>query len=524
MGNPWEKCTTPSLEEKATRSKCSVLQGEVRELSEKLSNRSTVTVKFNEMRAKIEEKDMENQNLEKKLKYLKKRDEVSEELRAKYEAGLQILVQLEKDLCKMHDEVKEATEGLTCKKDLLLKDHLHFEEVHERVLVLEETNKMAEFEREEIQLQNDDLESRIQDLQIWIQKEKDFCEIHDSTKEAQKELKRQNRVLMEKLQGLQEEEVEVKVLAENCRITKTTKFSTPSLRRKKPRGPHAAFCNLVLCKAMGELQRKLDREENWWSKCDEIKEETVALKMRNRAITERIQQTSRSLQTLSVLEADHKAMGSENTFLLSQNKDLQRTLDQLEKKLSKEQTQTLKNHLVTEENGAVIQVNSHLEHQIREVRYSLQGESILDINLDSLREEKQELKVQKATLKKDLTELRKTESRERSQQEKRTALRGENGNLRRDQEVLRGNIRDQEVLRGNIRDQEVLRGNIRDQEVLRGNIRDQEVLRGNIRDQEVLRGNIRDQEVLRGNTRDQENLLSCSQAETKSPCLLATFF
>ncbi|KAI4806682.1 hypothetical protein KUCAC02_017497 [Chaenocephalus aceratus] len=207
-------------EEKATRSKCSVLQGEVRELSEKLSNRSTVTVKFNEMRAKIEEKDMENQNLEKNLKYLKKRDEVSEELRAKYEAGLQILVQLEKDLCKMHDEVKEATKGLTCKKDLLLKDHLHFEEVHERVLVLEETNKMAEFEREEIQLQNDDLESRIQDLQIWIQKEKDFCEIHDSTKESQKELKHQNRVLMEKRQGLQEEEVEVKVLAENCRITK----------------------------------------------------------------------------------------------------------------------------------------------------------------------------------------------------------------------------------------------------------------------------------------------------------------
>ncbi|KAK1884908.1 GRIP domain containing protein RUD3 [Dissostichus eleginoides] len=185
-------------EEKATRSKCSVLQREVRELSEKLSNRSTVNVKFNEMKAKIEETHVEKQNLEKELKYLEKQDENSEELRAEYKAELQILVQKEKDLCKIQDEVKEATKGLTCKTDLQLKDVLHLEEVHERVLVLEETNKMAEFEREEIKLQNDDLESRIQDLQIWIQKEKDFCEIHDSTKETQEELKCQNRVLMEK--------------------------------------------------------------------------------------------------------------------------------------------------------------------------------------------------------------------------------------------------------------------------------------------------------------------------------------
>ncbi|KAK1884963.1 Polyamine-modulated factor 1 [Dissostichus eleginoides] len=200
----------------------------------------------------------------------------------------------------------------------------------------------------------------------------------------------------------------------------------------------------------------------------------------NKVLSRRIQNDKELLRLKEVLKNDHANLESErrtleaqnlvlcktmeNKFLLSQNKDLQKTLDHLEKKLSKEQTQTLKNHLVTEENGALIQVNSHLEHQIREVRYSLQGESILDIALDSLLEEKKELKVQKAALKKDLTELRKTESRERSQQEKRTALRGENGNLRRDQEVLRGNIR------------------------------------------------------------DQENLPSCSQAETKSPCLLATFF
>ncbi|KAK1879782.1 Epidermal growth factor receptor substrate 15 like [Dissostichus eleginoides] len=117
-------------------------------------------------------------------------------------------------------------------------------------------------------------------------------------------------------------------------------------------------------------------------------------------------------------------MSSEKKFLLSQNKALLKILDQLENNLSKEQTQTLKNHLVKEENEALIQVNSHLEYQIWEVRYSLQGESILDIALDSLREEKKELKVRNNALKKDLTELRKTASRERSQQEKCTALRG----------------------------------------------------------------------------------------------------
>ncbi|KAJ4949429.1 hypothetical protein JOQ06_020944 [Pogonophryne albipinna] len=205
-------------------------------------------------------------------------------------------------------------------------------------------------------------------------------------------------IQLKDLKKLDEESLDLQDIEGQLRLKDVLKNDHANLESEK-RTLQAQ--NLVLCKTMGEVQRTLDQEEYWWRKCDEIKAET--------------------------------------------NKDLQENLDQLEKKLSKEQQlQTLKNHLVKEEKEALIHANSHLKQEIREVRYSLQGESNLDIALDS--EERKELKVQHDALKKDLTELRKIASRERSQQEKCTALRGETVNLRRDQEVLRGNIRDQENL------------------------------------------------------------------------------
>ncbi|KAI9519612.1 hypothetical protein NQZ68_026817 [Dissostichus eleginoides] len=233
--------------------------------------------------------------------------------------------------------------------------------------------------------------------------QRDKVSNHSAVNVMFNETRANNEEMDEESQNLEiqdEESVDLQDIEGQLRLKDVLKNDPANLESEK-RTLQAQ--NLVLCKTMGEVQRTLDQEEYWWRKCDEIKAERVALKISKNAIKERIQQVIRSLQTQNTLEADHM------------NKDLQKNLDQLEKKLSEEQQpQTLKNHLVKEEKEALIQ--------------------------------RKELKVQHDALKKSLTELRKTASSERSQQEKCTALRGETVNLRRDQEVLRGNIRDQENL------------------------------------------------------------------------------